>query len=150
MSFPPAVRCAIFDLDGTLLNSLEDLADSANAMLRARGYPVHEVQRYRYFVGDGARTLVQRILPEPVRNDVVRVTECLDHFAHEYETRWNRKTSMYEGIPQLLGELVSRGIALAVLSNKPHAFTIQCIRALCPIAPGAAWAAILGFREGVP
>lgn len=149
MPFPSAVRCAIFDLDGTLLNSLEDLADSANAMLQARGFPAHDLADYRFFVGDGARTLVQRILPESCRSDPVVVQDCLHHFAREYSVRWNHKTLPYDGIPELLNELASRNVALAVLSNKTHAFTLQCVRALCPAPQGSEWAVILGLRDGM-
>lgn len=150
MPFPAAVRCAIFDLDGTLLDSLEDLADSANAVLGGRGFPPHETSRYRHFVGDGARTLIQRILPEAIRNDTALVQTCLDEYVREYEARWNRKTRPYDGIPELLRELASRGIALAVLSNKPHHFTEKCVQTLCPAPAGSEWAAIVGFQDGLP
>lgn len=150
MPFPSAVRCAIFDLDGTLLNSLEDLADSGNAMLRACGYPVHDPLQYRYFVGDGARTLVQRILPESLRDNDSVVQACLDRYIREYAVRWDQKTRPYEGIPALLQELASRNIALAVLSNKPHTSTVQCIQRLCPAPPGSEWKIVLGSRDSIP
>jgi phosphoglycolate phosphatase len=133
-----------------LLDSLEDLADSANALLQGRGYPMHAVSEYRHFVGDGARTLIQRILPEALRNDAGLVQACLDQYVREYEVRWDQKTRPYDGIPELLTELALRGIALAVLSNKPHHFTEKCIQTLCPAPPGSEWAVIVGFQEGLP
>lgn len=148
MPLPASVKCAIFDLDGTLLDSLEDLADSANAMLHARGYPIHDVGLYRHFVGDGALTLVRRILPEACQRDDSLVKECLAQYSREYAVRWNHKSRPYNGIPELLQALADCSIRLAVLSNKAHPFTLQCVRELCPAPPGSEWAAILGLREG--
>ena len=148
MPFPTSVRCAIFDLDGTLLDSLEDLADSANAMLRARSYPTHALPHFRYFVGDGARTLVQRILPEHLQADSRLIQDCLSDYALEYEKRWNVKSRPYAGIPELLQGLAARGVILTVLSNKPHDFTLKCVATLCPAPAGSRWAAVLGLKDG--
>lgn len=148
MPLPSSVRCAIFDLDGTLLDSLEDLADSANAMLRARGFPEHPLAHYRYFVGDGAWTLVQRILPLPLQDDHALIHDCLHDYKIEYGKRWNLKTRPYAGIPELLAGLAERQIVLTVLSNKPHGFTVKCIEALCPPPAGSEWSVVLGLRDG--
>ena len=82
-------RAVIFDLDGTLLDSLEDLADSMNAVLARQQFPVHAVDRYRYFVGDGISELVKRVLPEQLRTDAV-VAENIRWMSTEYEARWNK------------------------------------------------------------
>ena len=119
----------LFDLDGTLLDTLEDLADAANRMLSARGLPVHGLDSYRFFIGDGAATLIRRALPEDKRNaDMIRV--CLDEFLRDYGQSWNLKTKPYRGIPELLDSLVARHISMAVLSNKPHEFTKMCVEFL--------------------
>ena len=139
-------RLAIFDLDGTLLDSLEDLANSANEMLAAEGFPSHEVARYRTFVGDGARNLVERILPPESRNPEV-IDRCLARYAETYARRWDERSQPYEGMAELLDALEARGIALAVLSNKPHAATERC---MARFFGKWTWTVILGQQEGRP
>ena len=139
-------QAAIFDLDGTLLDTLDDLADSANAMLKSCGYPVHPVDAYRHFVGDGVRTLVERILP-PEAKDKTSIVRCVEIYRQAYSARWNAKTKPYSGIPEMLDSLVKRGIRLAVLSNKPHEFTEDCIREFVGKWP---WEVVHGMREGIP
>ena len=113
---------AIFDLDGTLLDTLDDLADSANEALGAFGYAVHPVEAYRTFVGDGMAVLMERILPEQSRGaeDVARL---LSTYQAAYDRRWKAKSRLYPGIGELIVSLNERGIPLAVLSNKPQAYT---------------------------
>ena len=112
----------IFDLDGTLLDTLEDLADSMNAVLAAKEYPLHPVDAYRYFVGNGVEQLVRRSLPAGAVEDGL-VMACIDLMEAEYGRRWAAKTTAYAGIPALLDALTDRGLAMAVLSNKPEEFT---------------------------
>jgi len=119
----------LFDLDGTLLNTLDDLADSVNEVLTERGLPTHPVDAYRYFVGDGAATLIHRVLPDGARTADLE-SRCLTRFREIYATRWNLKTVPYDGIPAMLAALARRGIRLAVLSNKPHDATEQCVSEL--------------------
>ncbi len=142
----PTCQAAIFDLDGTLLDTLEDLADSANAMLQKQGFPTHPTEKYREFVGDGVRILVERILPAQVMDEAT-ISACVDVYREAYAQRWNAKTRPYPGIPALLDALAERGIHLAVLSNKPHEFTQRCIGHFLGNWP---WQAVLGMREGVP
>jgi len=122
-------KAAIFDLDGTLLDTLEDIADSVNRVLRARGFPLHQIDAYRYFVGDGSRMLVKRALPENERSDA-SVERCLSAFKKDYADAWDVRTRPYKGIPELLDCLVQKGVRLAVCSNKPHAFTVLCVEKL--------------------
>ena len=109
----------LFDLDGTLLDTLEDLSDSMNAVFVGLGYAAHDLDAYRYFVGDGVENLVRRTLPENVRTDEALVRSVVAKMRAEYGRRWKDKTRLYDGIPELLDGLLSKGIKLAILSNKP-------------------------------
>ncbi len=116
----------LFDLDGTLLNTLRDIGGACNRVLVERGHPPHPIEAYRYLVGDGARVLWQRALPEGQCDDAM-VDACLSDYIDEYARGWNVHTQPYEGIGDMLDALVERGVKLAVLSNKPHPFTVQCV-----------------------
>jgi phosphoglycolate phosphatase len=136
----------IFDLDGTLLNTLEDIADSLNRVLRERGLGTHPTDSYRYFVGSGAEELVIRALP-PGKRDRELIAECVAAFRVEYRRNWNVRTRPYEGVPELLASLAERGTRMAILSNKPHEFTVLCVR---QYFSGYDFAAVLGEGEGIP
>ena len=117
---------AIFDLDGTLLDTLDDLADSANEALKACGYPTHPVDAFRTFVGDGMRVLMERILPESSQNETA-VAALLLNYRAAYDRRWRAKSKPYAGVEALLTTLGRRKIPFAVLSNKPQAYTEICM-----------------------
>lgn len=116
----------LFDLDGTLLDTLRDIGEACNRVLLARGFPPHPIDAYRYLVGDGARVLLSRALPEGHRDDAT-IDTCLAEYIAEYARGWNVHTQPYDGIGDLLDALAGRGLKLAVLSNKPHGFTVQCV-----------------------
>ena len=115
-------QAVLFDLDGTLLDTLADLADSMNTVLRGAGLPEHPAEAYKYFVGDGMDILVRRALPEN-RRDEATIAGCLSRMREEYGGRWADQTRPYAGVPELLDALAARGIRLAILSNKPDDFT---------------------------
>ena len=139
-------QAVIFDLDGTLLDTLEDLGDAVNRVLSALELPVHPIDAYRFFVGDGVTKLITRALPENKR-DAETVQSCLEAFSADYDRHWNVKTRPYDGVGALLDALTARGLKRAILSNKPHEFTQLCVREFLP-----KWSfdAVIGQREGVP
>ncbi|MBM4002029.1 MAG: HAD-IA family hydrolase [Planctomycetes bacterium] len=139
-------RAVLFDLDGTLVDSLADIANSANAVLVAMGFAPHSVESYRAFVGEGVAVLFQRALPETAREEAT-LTACLTRMREEYGRRWNETTRPYHGIMEVVASFRSRGIRLAVLSNKPHRFSCQCVDTFFP--PGT-FDLVLGQRDDVP
>lgn len=112
------IRTILFDLDGTLLNTLEDLTDSVNYMLREYGYPERTIDEVRAFVGNGVRLLVERALPAAER---VRTDECLETFSAHYDAHKADKTRPYDGIIDMLRAVKAAGYKTAVVSNKYEA-----------------------------
>lgn len=115
------MKTYIFDLDGTLVNSLYDLADSMNAALEQGGFPTFEIENYKYFVGNGTLKLVERTLPQRYRTEE-NIAVYHRRFADEYNKRCLNKTLPYEGIIDVLKKLKENGAQLAVASNKPDKF----------------------------
>jgi phosphoglycolate phosphatase len=115
-------RAVLFDLDGTLLDTLEDLAVSVNRGLADLGFPQHRVSDYKYFVGWGREEMAARALPEGKR-DPALIDRLCEIINREYLRHWSDHTRPYEGIPEMLDALRSRRVSMAVLSNKPHDFT---------------------------
>jgi phosphoglycolate phosphatase len=116
------LRAAIFDLDGTLLDTLEDIGDSMNAVLRSLGLPEHPLADYRRFVGSGLGQLVARAMGEAAR-DKALLARAGAMAEAEYGRRWADKTRPYDGAVEMLATLKAKGLPLAILSNKPDAFT---------------------------
>ncbi|MGE5257517.1 MAG: HAD family hydrolase [Hyphomicrobiales bacterium] len=127
-------EAVIFDLDGTLLNTLDDLADSMNCVLERNRLPKHEPAAYKYFVGDGMDMLVRRALPMDVA-DSGEFQRFLREMKNEYALRWAEKTRPYEGVPEMLEAFSADGLDMAVLTNKPDDATRQIIRRFLPDAP---------------
>jgi len=136
----------LFDLDGTLLDTLDDLADSMNAVLARFGRPAQPVDDYRYHVGDGVRKLALRAL-RAADGDESHIDAAIDAMRDEYLKRWSDKTKLYEGVPELLDDLRRRRIPLAVLSNKPDDFTQLMVAHF--FGPEC-FAVVRGVRNGVP
>ncbi len=109
-------KAVIFDLDGTLLNTLDDLADSTNYALSKFGYPIRTIEEVRQFVGNGVAKLIERAIPEGKNNS--NFEKCLSIFKDNYAQNMYNKTAPYNGIIEMLSNLKSKGIKIAVVSNK--------------------------------
>lgn len=157
-------QAVLFDLDGTLLDTLDDVANATNEALKRLGFPAHPRDAYRYFLGGGMDCLVRRALPE-ASHDPAMLKKCHDAIIAEYESRWAENTRPYPGIPELLAELDQRGIAKAVFSNKPDAFTKRTVEKLLgdfhfeivrgampdvPVKPDPAGAIRIADELGIP
>jgi len=138
-------RAVLFDLDGTLLDSLADIGESMNFVLLEQGFTQHSLSAYRNFVGDGVSMLVRRSLPAD-RRDEATVAACVSRMRDVYAGRLADRTRPYDGIPDLLTGLESADIAKAVLSNKPHDLTVDLVARLL-----GRWsfAVVFGERTGV-
>lgn len=139
-------KLVIFDLDGTLLNTIYDLAQSTNFALAENGFPTHEVAEYNYFVGNGINKLFERALPEGERTEA-NIARIREKFLIHYDQHNADKSRPYEGIPELLETLDKRGILLAVASNKYQAATQKLV---AHFFPQIHFVAIFGQREGIP
>lgn len=139
-------EAVIFDLDGTLINTIEDLANSMNYVLISRGFPAHDLTAYKYFVGAGMQKLVRQALP-PTERDDSTVEECLKAMTAEYSKHLMEKTAPYPGIPELLDALTARKTKMAILSNKPDQFTKTIVEKL--LIPWH-FELVAGSKENVP
>lgn len=139
-------RLVIFDLDGTLLNTIDDLAISTNYALRQFGFPEHALSEYPYFVGHGITKLIERALPQDQRNDAT-VSKLKQEFVKYYQQHKTDKTRPYQGISSVLEVLNEKGILLAVASNKYHQGTDELIR---HYFGSSLFKVIAGQKEGVP
>ncbi len=137
----------LFDLDGTLADSLRDIADAMNAALALHNLPTHPLTPYNHFVGDGVDQLASRVLPPHLRHDDALRASLVREMKTIYATTWRLHTVPYPGIPELLDSLATRGLRLGVLSNKPDPFTREMV---AHVFPHVRWHAVRGARNGVP
>ena len=139
-------RAVIFDVDGTLLDTLQDIGEAVNNVLKKFGFQEHPLEAYRYFVGDGTETLVRRAFPDQsITKD--ELTARVEAVKKEYKLRWSRTTRPYPGVPELLDFLEENNIPKALLSNKYHEFVILTVQTLLP-----RWnfEQTLGVQDGIP
>lgn len=139
-------KAVIFDLDGTLLDTLRDLGEAVNAVLREHGFPQHPLDAYRFFIGEGIETLVQRALPQEKKDEAL-VARLLHKMKEEYERRWPDHSRPFAGVPEMLHVLEGCGLPKAIFSNKPHGFTVEMVEELL-----GAWSfmAVRGILPGTP
>ncbi|MFC1781641.1 HAD family hydrolase [Planctomycetota bacterium] len=135
----------LFDLDGTLLDTLKDLADSMNTVLSQHGLNAYPVKNYRHFIGRGLEQLVRSVLPKDNINDKI-VEEYLSAMKLEYAKRWADSTNPYPGIPDLLNELTKLDLPMVVLSNKSDNFTQIMVKTLLP---GGQFIIVHGHKDTV-
>jgi phosphoglycolate phosphatase len=138
-----AVRAVLFDLDGTLLNTLEDIADSMNRALSDSGLPEHPLNAYRFFVGDGVKTLTRRVTG--LHEELVPIVQKA--YQSYYTAGSKNKTRPYDGVAIMLAGLVRHGLKLCVFSNKPHQNTLNVI---AYYFPDTHFDAVHGQKENVP
>ena len=139
------IKAVLFDLDGTLVNSLDDLADSCNYALEKSGFAVHETEKYKYFVGDGMQKLVERVLPVESR-DAETKARVFDIFINRYRNHFADKTVAYNGIEEVIKSLKANGFKLAIVSNKAQEMAVTVTEKLF----GSLFDIICGKREGYP
>lgn len=139
-------QLVIFDLDGTLLNTIQDLGAAANYALESFGFPVHDMSAYPFFVGNGVTRLLERVLPENARNEE-NVARLREYFMAYYEDHKADYTTIYDGIKDLLTALVESGVKLAVASNKYHKAVVEMIKIYFP---DVEWVAVEGQKADYP
>lgn len=137
-------RYVIFDLDGTLLNTLEDLAEAGNHALKAFGFPTYETEKYRYFVGNGIHVLIKRICPEGCSPDTLE--KVRKAFAEYYGPHCTDNTAPYGGIEDMLSELKRAGVTVGVVTNKDHDFSQKLVNDYFGDKIGM----VCGRRDGIP
>jgi len=139
-------RAVLFDLDGTLLNTLEDLAIAVNRGLSSLGFPQHPAEKYKYFIGWGREEMVAKAIPQDHR-DSMTIERAVEICDIHYAQHWADNTSLYPGISEMLDELASRSIKMSILSNKPHDFTVSMVKRFL-----ANWKfeSVRGAAPGVP
>jgi len=136
----------VFDLDGTLLDTLGDIATSANFALVTLGFQAQEREKYRYFVGEGVFKLFENIFASNPQ-DKETIQKAVSLFESHYAKQFNQNTKLYEGISKMLTFLQKRGFKMAILSNKPDSFTKMCVMKYL-----REWKfeIVFGAREGIP
>lgn len=139
-------KLVIFDLDGTLLNTIADLGNAANHALEKCGFPIHDISTYPYFVGNGVGRLLERVLP-PEHRDTATVQRVRNVFQDYYGRHLYDCTKPYDGIEDLLHELAARGMNFAVASNKYQEATTALIAHFFPRLP---FVSVHGMRPGIP
>ena len=139
------IKAVLFDLDGTLADSLSDLADSTNYALSKMGFPSHERDEYKYLVGDGIPKLIERALPVGEKTEENK-KKCFDIFMERYKEHYHDKTVAYDGIPDMLSELKEGGLKIAVISNKAEEMAVKVVEKLF----GGMFDVVAGKREGFP
>ncbi len=139
------IKAVIFDLDGTLVDSIADLCNSSNFALKKYGFPQHELYKYNYFVGNGMTNLIERVIPKEALNKET-FQKVYDAFIEHYSSNYLVNTTPYDGVLESLKTLKENNIKLAILSNKKDEFTQRIAKELL----GGMFDMVSGKREGCP
>ena len=145
MMLARVIRAIIFDLDGTLVNSLPGIAASLNRVLDNNGLPTHPESAVRRFIGNGILKLVERGAPDHF--SAAQVQQLTEAVAADYASSWQQGTTSYPGVAEVLHTLLAKGTGIAVLSNKPDVF---CQHMTDFLFPDVTFSSVVGQREGVP
>ena len=139
-----STQALIFDLDGTLLHTIEDIGGAANRLLEKHGFPIHGTIDYLRWVGNGATKFIERALPESVKGE--ELLTLVAEFKDIYASHLHEKSYVYEGVHELLANLEERGLPFAILSNKPHLLTRKVV---ANYFPGVNFVEVYGQRNEV-
>jgi phosphoglycolate phosphatase len=143
---PRRFEAVLFDLDGTLLDTLDDIAGTMNRVLEARRLPTYDSEHYKYFVGDGIEEMVKRALhPTPISD--AEVAEIVVEYRRLYKSHWADTSRPYAGVSEMLRGVEARGLEMAILSNKAHSFTTLMTESLLK---GYRFDAVRGAMPDVP
>lgn len=142
-----SAKACVFDLDGTLIDSLEDLADSVNETLVTYGFPTHDVDLYRFKVGNGSKKLIERSLPKELAADADLVSEVLFKYKACYEKNLLKKTRPYAGILTMLSRLKEMGVPMAICTNKHQSAADALVETLFP---AGTFTEVIGDRADLP
>jgi phosphoglycolate phosphatase len=137
----------VFDLDGTLLDTLADIGNAANESLQRMGLPTHPLSDYGQFVGAGVASLFDSAIEEFQTGRIELIRQCVQLFDETYSRHWDRLSKPYPGILDLIDALSGEGVKQAILSNKPHEFTCLCVR---QFFTEGTFIPVLGQRAAVP
>ncbi len=136
-------KAIIFDLDGTLLNTIVDLSETVNIVLEKHNFPLHSIDEYKYFLGKGIEVLCRKAFPDKISEDEFQ--QCLKEVEDVYKVRQTLKTRPFDGISEMLEKLNDLGIKISILSNKPHEFTGDTVE---HYFPNINFEVIYGARDG--
>ncbi len=137
-------KAIIFDLDGTLLDTLTDIMESVNNVLNKYNFPTHEMQAYKYFIGNGIEVLTRKAFPKDISESEFR--NYFQEVKQEYELRQTLRTQPYKGIEEMLIKLLDKGISISILSNKPDEFAKPTVK---HFFPNIKFDIVYGSRIGV-
>jgi phosphoglycolate phosphatase len=137
-------KAIIFDLDGTLLDTLTDIMESVNNVLDKYEFPTHKMQAYKYFIGNGIEVLTRKAFPKDITESEFR--NYFQEVKQEYESRQTLRTKPYNGIEEMLNKLLEKGISISILSNKPDEFAKPTVK---HFFPNIKFDIVFGSRNGV-